>query len=241
MDAKERKQRLQEQEIYEAKINENRRFLTSHRWGIDTATAFMTARAEQKFRGLFKLNGRTGQIFDLLCAYVSEDPSFASRAITLGSEDPSLGKGILLTGGVGSGKTWMMQLFNRNQRQVFQVVPSKKMTQAYHQAKGVDGMAAWMMAPALTENDPNTFYQKFLGLCIDDMGSEDVVNNFGTKGNIIGDLIEHRYGIGLAGPLLHATTNMSGDQMDEFYGPRVTSRLIECMNFIYMGAEDRRK
>jgi hypothetical protein len=90
-------------------------------------------------------------------------------------------------------------------------------------------------------NDPSTMFQPFSGLCIDDMGTEDIKNYYGNKKNVVGDLIERRYSKGNTGIWLHATTNLSGDQIEQYYGGRVRSRMREVFNFIELKGNDRRK
>lgn len=76
---------------------------------------------------------------------------------------------------------------------------------------------------------------------MEDIGAEDVKNNFGNKTNVIGDILEARYVNNLLGIWFHGTTNMTTAQFGEFYGGRVTSRLREKTNFIELRGPDRRK
>ena len=91
----------------------------------------------------------------------------------------------------------------------------------------------------------------YAGLCLDDIGTEDVKVNYGNRKSVIGDIIEQRYSIiekledpdnikNNCGDLLHATTNLSSPQLVEYYGGRVTSRMREIFNFIELPGNDRR-
>jgi len=69
-----------------------------------------------------------------------------------------------------------------------------------------------------------------MGMCIDDLGTEDIKNHYGNKKNVIGDLIELKYAKKTTGIYLHGTTNLTAEQLKDFYGSRVTSRMREIFN-----------
>lgn len=79
-------------------------------------------------------------------------------------------------------------------------------------------------------NKPNLF--------IDDIGSENIVSNYGNQTNVIGELFIRRYDSRSA---VFATTNLDPKSLLAFYGDRVYSRMTEMMNFIVMEGNDRRK
>jgi len=107
--------------------------------------------------------------------------------------------------------------------------------------KGEEGIQPYMEPWEYLSDDQEAFYQKFGGICIDDMGTEELVNHFGNKRNVVGDVIEGRYSNTMCGPLLHATTNLNREQMRSMYGDRVLSRLREIMNVVYFNGKDLRK
>ena len=155
----------------------------------------------------------------------------------MGISNPSLEKGIMLCGNFGVGKTWLMKLFAKNQRQVFFMENAKNVADMFMDT-GEDNR--YLNLHKNPVNDANTFYHKFSGLCIDDLGTEDVKMHFGNKKNVIGDLIEKKYSNQTTGIYLHATTNLTAEQMKEFYGGRVTSRMREIFNQIELSGNDRR-
>jgi DNA replication protein DnaC len=144
----------------------------------------------------------------------------------------------MLPGNCGVGKTWMMELFQRNQRQVYHLVNAKFIADNYEQ-NGED-KPNYEDKVKNAYNDANVFFQPYAGLCIDDIGTEDIKNFYGNRKNVIGDLIEKRYAKGNTGVFLHATTNLTADQLSEFYGSRVGSRMREIFNFIELPGGDRR-
>ncbi len=63
-------------------------------------------------------------------------------------------------------------------------------------------------------------------------------NHYGTKLNVIEEVIEERYRKGL---LTHLTTNLSEDDILDAYGDRVYSRLKSMVNYHTITGEDFRK
>lgn len=74
-------------------------------------------------------------------------------------------------------------------------------------------------------------------ICIDDVGTEDVANNYGNKVDLFAHIIETRYD---KNNVTHLTTNLNPQQLRERYGERVYSRLRETTQFLNFGTEDRR-
>jgi DNA replication protein DnaC len=67
-------------------------------------------------------------------------------------------------------------------------------------------------------------------LCIDDLGAEsDEVKHYGSKVNVIEEIIETRY---LNGLFTHFTSNLKPDNILDMYGNRVYSRIMHSVNII---------
>lgn len=232
--------KIKEQE-YQKSVAERRALFTGT-WYADITESFMRYRATEMFKGKFVLDASNSAVFQLLCHYFS-DPArneFVALAEAMGVKNPDLNKGLLLHGGYGVGKTWLMQLFSRNRRQVFNVVSSKIVADEY-QSEGVDGQDKYVYLQKNPFEDPGYMFHKNSGLCIDDIGAEDVKKHFGNTRNAIGDIIELRYSKGTVGRFFHVTTNLNATQLESYYGPRVTSRMREIFNIINVGGGDRRK
>ena len=222
------------------RAEENRRYLTGMIWTKKQVEEYMKWRGDNLFENKFDFDGQGAVYFKLLVAYFSMDFEFFELAKKLDIDHPSFTKGLYLGGNFGVGKTWLMRLFQRNNRQVFTLQNAKAIADLF-EAKGEKAMDQFIESPSLPENDAENFFHKRMGLCIDDLGTEQVKTHYGNKKNVIGDLIELRYTNGNTGPMLHVTTNLTGDQLKEFYGPRITSRLRETMNIIDFIGEDLRK
>jgi predicted ATPase len=240
--AKQRKQARLQLEEAERRAEENRRQLTGTRWSYDQTRGFMLYRSKEIFpkETPFVLDHNNNFLFDLLCYYFSEDERFLAMAEAAGVSSPSLGKGIMLAGNFGVGKTWLMKLFMKNQRQTFFMRNAKQIADEYEK-DGVEAASRYESRFKNPVNDRSVLLQPFSGLCIDDIGAEDPKKHYGNSRNVIGDLIELRYSKGEVGVWLHATTNLTGDQIEQYYGGRVRSRMREIFNFFELAGNDRRK
>lgn len=240
IEAKRKKDGLLKAQEREIRAAENRRLLTARNWSFEQTKDFMMNRAENLFEGKFKLDTSNERVFDLLCYYFSYDQKFVVLAAEMKVSNPSLDKGLILGGNCGVGKTWLMSLFRRNNRQVYVVEHAKDVAKSFH-VGGEEAIEKHYQVIKNAFQDPTVLFQDTSGLCMEDIGAEDIKNNYGNKTNVIGDIIEVRYVNKCMGPYFHGTTNLTAVQFEQFYGVRVTSRLRENVNFIELGGPDRRK
>lgn len=242
IEAKRKKEILMREAELLEKQKQNR-IAARAKWDFDIIRTFMFNRAKEIFPKFeFTVDANNEVIFDWLCSYFAEEKErFEKLSFDLGIENPSFDKGILLAGNFGTGKSVLMQLFRKNTRQVYFVREAKKISSEYGKSDDKDIPSEYLEPFKLSINDAATLYQPIAGLCIDDLGSEQVKNNFGNKSNVIGDLIERRYSDKWTGLYLHATTNLSAEELKEFYGERVVSRMREIFNFVILEGNDRRK
>lgn len=240
LEAKKRKELWLEQQAIRDRAERNRQLFTVKGWAWDVTEHFMRMRAVKLFNGQFKFDGQSSIYFQLLVFYFSRHEQFYALAKNLDIGNASLDKGLFLAGNFGVGKTWLMKLFQRNNRQVFTVQNAKAIADMF-ESDGEEAIKKFKESPLLPSNDVENFYHSRMGLCIDDLGTEQIKNHYGNKKNVIGDLIELRYASDNTGDLLHLTTNLTGTQLSDFYGGRVASRLRETMNVIdFVGSDLRR-
>ena len=219
----------------------NRKF-SSMRWNFDLIKTFMINRAKDIFKHPFILDEKNENSFNLLCYYfIGDESNFHKLAYEMDVDNASLNKGILLAGNFGSGKTVLMQLFAKNSKQVYFIRAAKKIANDFSNSEDKKIPQEYLEPYKNAINDPATMFQPLSGLCIDDIGSEQVKNNYGNKSNVIGDLIEERYYSKYYGLFLHGTTNLSAQELKDYYGDRVVSRMREIFNFIELKGDDRRK
>jgi DNA replication protein DnaC len=214
----------------------------SNKMSFDIIRTFMAARAVEITRKELVLDDDNSDVFDLLCYYfIDDEEGFLKKCRLLEVNNPDIKKGILLAGNVGTGKTYLMDLFRKNQRQVYFTRDSKKIVNDFMAAKDDEIPEEYLKPFMLRINDPQTLYQPCAGMCIDDLGKETMKNKYGNKMNVIGDLIEERYSAGYTGVFLHATTNLSVPELTDHYGERVVSRISETFNMIVLEGNDRRR
>ena len=76
---------------------------------------------------------------------------------------------------------------------------------------------------------------------IDDLGSESPGKHYGKDENVMERIIMGRYNLFQSeGLRTHFTTNLTPDQIQEKYGERSYSRLLEMTQFVYLSGEDNR-
>lgn len=225
--------------------HEANRKLAAMKWDYDIISTFMINRAKEIFvppQKPFVIDDDNFDLFELLCYYFIEDElNFFRKCKMLDVENPSLDKGLLIASNVGIGKTWMMKLFTKNARQVYFIRNAKDIAAKFATSEDKKIPEEYLVPFKNAVNDVSMLYQPIAGLCIDDIGSEELKNNYGNKSNVIGELIDERYQSNYTGPLLHGTTNLSAEQLNERYGERIVSRMRERFNFIPWDGKDRRK
>lgn len=220
-------------QAYREKMCEERTFPTLN---ADQLKAFVIQKGNERF-GKIQIDQDNEHIFNLLCLYFSGDKRFEALGDTF-----SLSKGILLFGDVGCGKTALMQLFMDNSFRSFAVLNCSNIANEYQK----DGLSVLdRYCNEFQSSRPDlTFGQKFIGICFDDMGTEDQKKSFGNTTNVIGEILfsRHANAYKLSGQT-HATTNLTGNRISEIYGDRLRSRMREMFNVISFpsGSKDRRK
>lgn len=157
------------------------------------------------------------KIYEKLSFYFSDNEEFEKDGM-------SLEKGILLFGPVGCGKTSAINFFRMIGTTTFPLISCKKVANDYKK----EGVAA---------------LEKFINMqcvCFDDLGTETTTKNFGDEKNVMTEVFLGRYDKRLK---THITTNLSSDEIENYYGTRVRSRLREMINQIEFPEDstDKRK
>lgn len=134
------------------------------------------------------------------------------------------GKGLLLIGHKGSGKTLLMRALGMclSEELRFQVHNTRKVTSGYN-TEGDAGIRSYT-APG--------------NVLFDDLGDERMGQHYGDKVEVMSLIIQDRYELFVdRGIMTHFTTNLSASEIRERYGDRVYSRLKHMVNIIQVGAE----
>lgn len=177
------------------------------------------------------LDSKNTEIFEALCKYF------------LGGESGPLDlkKGLALGGNVGCGKTTMMEFFQFNQTRSY-IIKSVRDIAGQYSLSGYPAIARYN--DIIKFGDIHLSYgQTDLGVCFDDLGTEDEKKHFGNESNVMAEIMLNRYDKAILRGKTHITTNLSGDEIEQRYGTRVRSRMREMFNFVKFptNAEDRRK
>ncbi len=153
-------------------------------------------------------------------------------------------KGLLIFGPLGCGKTVMMRCFSANPTRSFKEVSARTIAMEYS-VKETGGNYTIEVYSTVHEviNSDKFFGQREIGLFIDDLGTETKKKHFGNETNVLEDIILNRYDNPYLKGQTHITSNLTADQIEEYYGPRVRSRLREMFNTITFSVDspDRRK
>jgi len=153
--------------------------------------------------------------------------------------DIDLNKGLWISGGVGTGKSSLIDAFK-----LYTGVILMKNSFQYHKASVITDKV----------NDIGVNYLDYFGnnrygsncfpiTCyIDDICSKnEKVNNFGTKISVIEYLIDIRYEVYKRfRKLTHFSSNVYPEQLNDYYDIRIIDRLKEMCNVFELAGESRR-
>jgi len=198
---------------------------------IDYNTCFriMEKKGKELFGDHFMIAEVDRSLITSLLAYFLHDDVSAVQY------NLSFRKGILLTGPVGCGKTTLMSLLRLFQlpEQRFILRPCREVSFEFIR----DGYSVIEKYSRLSYNKdiPKTY-------CFDDLGTEDNLKYFGNDCNAMAEILLSRYDLFVSRKMLtHLTTNLTGSEMEDYYGLRVRSRLREMFNLIAFDANSKDK
>lgn len=121
-------------------------------------------------------------------------------------------KGLLITGPVGCGKTNIFKCVQWSRKRQLSIVSTKNI------CENLDHYMSLLKKP-----------KEWL---IDDIGEENLANDYGKAFDAVGHLISARYELWkYQGVITHFTTNNTPQDLSKKYGERVASRLKEMVNY----------
>lgn len=192
-------------------------------FGWESYLQWSINRWQSLFKKTWIVTPENDVITKLLAKYFVQDQSFEESGY-------SLKKGLLLAGGVGVGKTTLLQLFGRNPLSSYIIVPCRNVANEY--ADYGNDMIDKYTGEYLPSSD-NPFRHNTFGVCFDDLGTETRKKNYGNELNVMEEILLTRYERRLSlANRTHITTNLTGDAIGEMYGDRVRSRMREMFNLI---------
>lgn len=187
----------------------------------------------ERFDFRFELDSFNKPLVDKLALYFTNNPEFEIGGY-------SLKKGIFIMGNVGCGKTEIMKFFQKNKKGCFAMKSVNDVASDFTIYKNeIDDVYSTPIEKPL--NDPDVFFQREIGYCFDDLGTEEIKNDYGNKKNVMADVLMAIYNKKNFNKF-HITTNlMSKGEIEAKYGTRVNSRLREMFNVFSLEGNDRRK
>lgn len=204
------------------------------KWTPEEMYAFVIWKAETKgYR--FQVDTAIKNAVKALCLYFTNDERFERL-----KDGYSLNKGLMLYGSVGTGKTTLMNVFRSNQRRSFKIASCREIADRFAD-QGHETLHVWSRSLKVPTHS-DTFFQNEIGVCFDDLGTEMVKKHYGDQVNVMEQVILNRYDKNTV-PFhyTHITTNLNADEIEQYYGTRVRSRMREMFNTIIITGEDRRK
>lgn len=185
---------------------------------------------DQKWKAGWSIDQYNENVFRVLSRYFTNDLSFEALDINF-----SLNKGLLLVGGMGSGKTIIMQLNSVNPKMSYSLHDCREIANEFMQGKSeagnkiIEGYASIHKSKVPSK----VFGQNYLTRLFDDLGAEGVVKHYGNEKNVMAEIIQSAYKKfqqGYAAP--HFTTNLMPHELATYYDPRVLDRINEMCNII---------
>lgn len=147
-----------------------------------------------------------------------------------------LHKGVFLAGPVGTGKSFMLEIFKAN---ADPLPPGKPYWESRFKRYSAQQIAIDYQVHGASCLE--FLRDKKQAIMIDDIGTEDVKKNYGNELNVIEYAISTRYELWEAhGTMTHYTGNSNEKQISELYGDRCLSRIKDQCKMILFAGEDKR-
>lgn len=195
-------------------------------WGIHSN---LILRIGKHFTPDFKIDENNQEVLKQMLLYFTGNKKF----------NGDLNKGILLVGGVGTGKSLLFDIFKKYTSEVihtnsFQVHSAIDIIDRVN-VSGIDILSFYSNNFEGRQAHPVRCY-------IDDIGTKhETVKHYGTEINVIEQLLSLRYNIYKRyGTLTHASTNLFPSILSETYDKRITDRMVEMFNVIELKGNSRR-
>lgn len=152
-----------------------------------------------------------------------------------------LEKGLLISGGVGTGKTLSMRIMQRIFGK-FKIVSARHVVREYL-IEGFKVLDVYGRNSFVLNSHGNIDPKNPIHFCFDDILLEEVNAKFyGNQQNLMAEILLDRYDMFTGYKMLtYCTTNAMTSAIEETYGTRVKDRMREMMNVITLTGKSFRK
>lgn len=190
--------------------------------------------------GSYEINDNNKQILSLLLMYFTGDDRFCDSLKKLTETDGSLDKGLMLVGGVGTGKSLLFDIFHKYTRDAIRVNSFQK----YSAMDIVDTVnVSGVGYMELFNHNIVDKIARPIRCYIDDIASKNEnIKHFGTELSVIEQLLSIRYNVfERYGTLTHVSSNKYPMEMLEMYDSRIVDRMKTMFNIIPLEGNSFRK
>jgi predicted ATPase len=211
-------------------MQQQKKITVSH-YNYKEAIQWLEQRGKQLFGDHFLVLEEDHEIITKLLSYFLKDETM-TRHYNL-----SLGKGIILTGPVGVGKSALISLMRFYEQASTRFAIKSCRDVSFDFIKDGYETIHRYSRHSFNNHNPVTW-------CFDDLGTENNLKYFGNECNVMAEVLLSRYDLFVSRKLLtHLTTNLSASEIEEQYGNRIRSRLREMFNLIAFDktTKDKRK
>lgn len=182
-------------------------------YDFDKILIYLDAKGKLLFGDSFKIYEEDRDILYKLCNYMIRDFHTCKKL------NIDLKKGILLSGPVGCGKTSLMKLVRHiaPRYKEYEIIPVRNITFTFNH----------IGYSIIEQYGDQRFY------CFDDLGVEPMGRFFGKDCNVMGEILLSRHDLFLKYKFrTHGTTNLNAEEIEDYYGNRVRSKMRELFNLI---------
>ncbi|MEQ6120826.1 ATP-binding cassette domain-containing protein [Reichenbachiella sp. MALMAid0571] len=195
--------------------------------------SFLEKTGQKIYGSKFKTVEEDHPVIFKLFTYFFRDPENAEKL------NIDLGKGILLMGPVGCGKTSILNIMKyiRPPQKQHIMISTRKISYQFIK-EGYAIIEKYSDSSFIYATDdwiPKTY-------CFDDLGVENNLKYYGNECNVMAEIVLSRYDLFISRNMLtHITTNLTSSEIENIYGIRVRSRLRQMCNLVSFGdSKDKR-
>jgi hypothetical protein len=193
----------------------------------------------------FVIDNENQRVIELLCMYFSGDERFNKEVFDYGNgvtAKMNLKKGIgLVSQTKGTGKSVLMSMFQQNKHRPFLDIETKVIA-AQFQKKGEDAINVHSTLLDVPRT-PTFYYHSKVGICFEDLGFEIAKNNWGSKSDVLADVLFKIYQTNQHKgdySWFHYTSNLYGQEISNRYDDRIRDRMTEMFNRLVLTGKSRR-